>query len=59
MLAAIALITTPIIDAIISNSRQAAYDRTVDSIIEAAKNYSTLEDLGGINRRKNLVFKYS
>ena len=54
MLAAIALITTPIIDAIISNSRQAAYDRTVDSIIEAAKNYSTLEDLGESTEEKIL-----
>ena len=54
MLAVIAMITIPVVDAIISNSRQAAYDRTVDSIIEAAKNYSTLEDLGESTEEKIL-----
>ena len=46
ILAIIALITIPIIDKSLENSRESAYDRTVDSIVNAAENYSTANDLG-------------
>ena len=46
ILAVIALITFPVIDDVIKNSREEAYNRTVDSIIEAAKNYSVTNNLG-------------
>ena len=46
ILAIIALITIPIIDKSLESSRQAAYDRAVDNIVNAARNYSVSNDLG-------------
>lgn len=51
ILAIISLITIPIIDRSLENSRQAAYKRAVDSIIDAAKNYSVSNDLGYSSKR--------
>ena len=41
ILAIIALITFPIIDNVLTNSRQQAYQRSIDGIIEASKMYVT------------------
>ena len=46
ILAIIALITIPIIDKSLESIRQAAYDRAVDNIVNAARNYSVSNDLG-------------
>ena len=46
VLAVIALITFPIIDNSIKNSREQALERTIDSIEEAAYQYSIQNDLG-------------
>ena len=46
VLAVISLITFPIIDESIKSSRTEAYNRAVDSIIQAAKSYSATNDLG-------------
>ena len=46
LLAIIALITIPIIDKSLESSRQAAYDRAVDNIVNAAQKYSVSNDLG-------------
>ena len=51
ILAIIALITIPIIDKSLENSRQAAYARAVDNIINAARNYSVSNDLGYSTKR--------
>ena len=46
ILGVIALITYPIIDKSIKNSKQQALDRTIDSIEEAAYKYSVENDIG-------------
>ena len=46
ILAIIALITIPIIDKSLESSRQSAYDRTIENIINAARNYSASNNLG-------------
>ena len=46
ILAIIALITFPIVDNSIKNSKQAALERTIGSIEEAAHNYSSQNNLG-------------
>ena len=46
ILGVIALITFPIIDKSIKNSKQQALDRTIDSIEEAAYRYSVENDIG-------------
>ena len=46
ILAVISLITIPIIDNAIKNSREEAYKRTVENIITAARNYGTSNNLG-------------
>mgnify|MGYP006070459855 CR=1 FL=1 len=45
ILAIIALITFPIIDNVLTNSRQQAYERSIDGIIEASKMYVTSQGL--------------
>ena len=57
VLAVIALITFPIVDSVIKNSREQSYDRTVESIIEAANNYSTVGDLGYSTEKKPLYLE--
>ena len=42
LLAVIALITFPIIDKVLSNAKNEAYERQKDSIIEAARMYVTI-----------------
>ena len=54
ILAIISLITIPIIDNSLSDSRNAAYERAVDSIVNAAKNYSASTDLGYPQRKSPL-----
>ena len=46
ILAVIALITFPIVDNSIQSGRQSAYDRTIESIVSAARNYSASNNLG-------------
>ena len=46
ILGVIALITFPIVDNSIKNSKQAALEQTIDSILESARNYSVEYDLG-------------
>ena len=57
VLAVIALITFPIVDSVIKNSREQSYDRTVESIIEAANNYSTVGYLGYSTEKKPLYLE--
>ncbi len=45
ILAVIALITFPIIDNVLTNSRQQAYQRSIDGIIEASKMYVTSQGI--------------
>lgn len=52
LLAVVALITFPIVDKSIENSKQAALQRTIDSIEEAAHNYSTQHSLGYLSEEK-------
>ena len=54
ILAIISLITIPIIDNSLGDSRNAAYERAVDSIVNAAKNYSASTDLGYPQRKSPL-----
>lgn len=46
ILGVIALITFPIVDNSIKNSKQAALEQTIDSILESARNYSVEYNLG-------------
>lgn len=46
ILGIIALITFPIVDKSIENSKQAALERTIDSILDAAHDYSIQNKLG-------------
>lgn len=57
ILAVIALITFPIVDSVIKNGREESYNRTVESIIEAASNYSTVGDLGYSTEKKALYLE--
>ena len=57
ILAVIALITFPIVDSVIKNGREESYNRTVESIIEAASNYSTVGDLGCSTEKKALYLE--
>ena len=57
VLAVIALITFPIVDSVIKNGREESYNRTVESIIEAASNYSTVGDLGYSTEKKALYLE--
>ena len=54
ILGVIALITYPIIDKSIKNSKQQALDRTIDSIEEAAYKYSVENDIGYFIEYKTL-----
>ncbi len=54
ILGVIALITYPIIDKSIKNSKQQALDRTIDSIEEAAYKYSVENDIGYFTEYKTL-----
>ena len=54
ILGVIALITFPIIDKSIKNSKQQALDRTIDSIEEAAYRYSIENDIGYSTEYKTL-----
>ena len=58
ILAVIALITFPIVDSVIKNGREESYNRTVESIIEAASNYSTVGDLGYSTEKKALYLEH-
>ncbi len=55
ILGIIALITFPIVDKSIENSKQAALERSIDSILEAAHNYSTQNSLG-YSTEENVIF---
>ena len=57
VLAVISLITFPIIDESIKNSRTEAYNRAVDSIIQAAKSYSATNDLGNSTDKQALYLE--
>ena len=57
VLAVISLITFPIIDESIKNSRTEAYNRAVDSIIQAAKSYSVTNDLGNSTTKQALYLE--
>ncbi len=57
ILAVIALITFPIVDSVIKNGREESYNRTVESIIEAASNYSTVGNLGYSTEKKALYLE--
>ena len=46
ILGIIALITFPIVDKSIENSKQAALEQTIDSILDAAHNYSSQNNIG-------------
>ncbi len=52
ILGIIALITFPIVDNSIKNSKQAALERTIGSIEEAAHNYSSQNNLGYSEKKK-------
>ena len=54
ILGVLALITFPIIDKSIKNSKQQALDRTIDSIEKAAYNYSVENDIGYSTEYKKL-----
>ena len=54
ILAIISLITIPIVDKSLENSREAAYRRAVNNIIHAAKEYGTSNDLGYSPKRSPL-----
>ena len=54
ILAIIALITIPIVDNSIKNSRESAYDRTIENILSAARNYATTNNLGYVTTKKPL-----
>ena len=45
ILAIIVLITFPIIDNVLTSSRQQAYERSIDGIIEASKMYVTSQGI--------------
>ena len=45
ILAIIAIITFPIIDNVLTSSRQQAYERSIDGIIEASKMYVTSQGI--------------
>ena len=52
ILAVIALITFPIVDSSIQNGRESAYDRTIESIVSAARSYTATNNLGYDSTKK-------
>ena len=57
ILGVLALITYPVIDKSIKQSKEKSLDRTIESIIEASYNYSIKNDLGYNSNYKKLEFE--
>ena len=57
VLGVIALITYPIIDKSIKNSKEQALERIIDNIEEAAYSYSVKHDIGYPTKKNRIIFK--